>query len=207
MPEDDVFDAVERLHAELDEVRALLTGPEASVRLVLTPEKVVLAEARRSLHDAVALRLPRGRRRRQPGLPRRRRRRRGGPAGWPRRPRCWPRWPSPSPASRCGARSTGPPSRSGCEALADLAPGAVRRRRPARRPAGGAGRSGSPGPAAAPCSRLALPLVDPGRRRPRAQRRRAGRDRGVVSSSPDPARRAGPAPGRRCPRGARGSCR
>ena len=49
MPEDSVFDAVERLHAELDEVRALLTGPDASVRLVLTPETVVLAEARRSL--------------------------------------------------------------------------------------------------------------------------------------------------------------
>jgi len=48
MPQDNVFDAVERLHAELDEVRALLTGPEASVRLVLTPETVVLAEARRS---------------------------------------------------------------------------------------------------------------------------------------------------------------
>ena len=48
MPEDTVFDAIERLHAELDEVRALLTGPESSVRLVLTPEQVVLAEARRS---------------------------------------------------------------------------------------------------------------------------------------------------------------
>lgn len=48
MPEDDVFSAVERLHAELDQVRALLTGREASVRLVLTPEQVVLAEARRS---------------------------------------------------------------------------------------------------------------------------------------------------------------
>ncbi|WP_151082729.1 ArsA family ATPase [Nocardioides cynanchi] len=48
MPDDGVFGAVERLHAELDEVRALLTGPEASVRLVLTPEQVVLAEARRS---------------------------------------------------------------------------------------------------------------------------------------------------------------
>jgi arsenite/tail-anchored protein-transporting ATPase len=48
MPEDDVFSAVERLHAELDEVRAMLTGPEAGVRLVLTPEQVVLAEARRS---------------------------------------------------------------------------------------------------------------------------------------------------------------
>jgi arsenite-transporting ATPase len=48
MPEDSVFDAVERLHRELDEVRALLSGPDASVRLVLTPEQVVLAEARRS---------------------------------------------------------------------------------------------------------------------------------------------------------------
>ncbi|QBR94206.1 ArsA family ATPase [Nocardioides euryhalodurans] len=48
MPEDSVFDAVERLHGELDEVRSLLTGPDASVRLVLTPEAVVLAEARRS---------------------------------------------------------------------------------------------------------------------------------------------------------------
>lgn len=48
MPQDSVFDAVTRLHAELAEVRALLTGPGASVRLVLTPERVVLAEARRS---------------------------------------------------------------------------------------------------------------------------------------------------------------
>jgi arsenite/tail-anchored protein-transporting ATPase len=48
MPGDTVFDAVERLHAELEEVRELLSGPEASVRLVLTPENVVLAEARRS---------------------------------------------------------------------------------------------------------------------------------------------------------------
>jgi arsenite/tail-anchored protein-transporting ATPase len=49
MPRDSVFDAVERLHADLAEVRSLLTGPEASVRLVLTPESVVVAEARRSL--------------------------------------------------------------------------------------------------------------------------------------------------------------
>lgn len=48
MPGDDVFDAIERLHAELDEVHELLSGPDASVRLVLTPETVVLAEARRS---------------------------------------------------------------------------------------------------------------------------------------------------------------
>jgi arsenite-transporting ATPase len=48
MPEDSVFDAITRLHAELDEVHELLSGPEASVRLVMTPENVVLAEARRA---------------------------------------------------------------------------------------------------------------------------------------------------------------
>jgi arsenite-transporting ATPase len=49
MPRDRVFDAVERLHGELREVRRTLTGPDASVRLVLTPESVVVAEARRTL--------------------------------------------------------------------------------------------------------------------------------------------------------------
>ncbi|MCD4524947.1 ArsA family ATPase [Nocardioides sp. cx-173] len=48
MPGDGIFDAVQRLHAELDQVHGLLSGPAASVRLVLTPESVVLAEARRS---------------------------------------------------------------------------------------------------------------------------------------------------------------
>ena len=75
MPKDRVFDAVERLHAELGEVRAVLTAPETSVRLVLTPESVVVAEARRTLHLAVAVRLPGRRRARQPDLPVRRRRR------------------------------------------------------------------------------------------------------------------------------------
>lgn len=49
MPEDSVFDAVERLHRDLEEVQQILTDKEASVRLVLTPEAVVVAEARRSL--------------------------------------------------------------------------------------------------------------------------------------------------------------
>jgi arsenite-transporting ATPase len=48
MPGETVFDALQRLHDELLEVRDLLTGPSASVRLVLTPETVVVAEARRS---------------------------------------------------------------------------------------------------------------------------------------------------------------
>jgi arsenite-transporting ATPase len=50
MPPDAVFAAVERLSAELDEVRALLTDPATtSLRLVLTPESVVIAESRRTL--------------------------------------------------------------------------------------------------------------------------------------------------------------
>jgi len=49
MPHERVFDAVERLHADLLEVREILSGDRASVRLVLTPESVVVAEARRSM--------------------------------------------------------------------------------------------------------------------------------------------------------------
>ena len=50
MPPDKVFAAVERLHAELSDVRDLLVDPATtSVRLVLTPESVVVAEARRTL--------------------------------------------------------------------------------------------------------------------------------------------------------------
>jgi len=48
MPQDTVFDAIERLHRDLEQVNQILTGPESSVRLVLTPETVVVAEARRS---------------------------------------------------------------------------------------------------------------------------------------------------------------
>jgi arsenite-transporting ATPase len=49
MPRERVFDAVQRLHAELREVREVLTGADASVRIVLTPESMVVAEARRTL--------------------------------------------------------------------------------------------------------------------------------------------------------------
>jgi len=49
MPQDSVFDAVERLHRDLEEVHRILTGTESSVRLVLTPETMVVSEARRSL--------------------------------------------------------------------------------------------------------------------------------------------------------------
>ena len=74
MPDDTVFDALRRLQSDLSDIRTLLAGPDASVRLVLTPEAVVVAEARRSLTRAVAVRLPRGRRGGEPGVPGRRRR-------------------------------------------------------------------------------------------------------------------------------------
>ncbi len=49
MPEDSVFDAVERLHQDLEQVQQILSEKDSTVRLVLTPETVVVAEARRSL--------------------------------------------------------------------------------------------------------------------------------------------------------------
>ena len=49
MPRDGVLDALARLHAELAEVREVLADAGTSVRLVLTPEAVVVAEARRTL--------------------------------------------------------------------------------------------------------------------------------------------------------------
>ena len=50
LPSEQVFDALEQLHAELASVHAVLTDPlVTSVRLVLTPEAVVVAEARRTL--------------------------------------------------------------------------------------------------------------------------------------------------------------
>jgi arsenite-transporting ATPase len=50
MSGESLFEAVERLHAALSAVRVLLTDPETtSVRIVLTPEAVVVAEARRML--------------------------------------------------------------------------------------------------------------------------------------------------------------
>ncbi|QYC40573.1 Arsenical pump-driving ATPase [Nonomuraea coxensis DSM 45129] len=48
-PGEEVMSAGERFHRGLMEVRELLTGDRSSVRLVLTPESVVLAEARRTL--------------------------------------------------------------------------------------------------------------------------------------------------------------
>jgi len=47
--EDKIFDAVERLHRNLEGVRRILSDPEtSSVRLVVNPEKMVIAEARRT---------------------------------------------------------------------------------------------------------------------------------------------------------------
>jgi arsenite-transporting ATPase len=49
IPDDRIFAAVERLHRNLEVVRRLLTDEErSSVRLVVNPEKMVIAEARRT---------------------------------------------------------------------------------------------------------------------------------------------------------------
>ena len=49
IPDERIFRAVERLHRNLDGVRRILTDEEASsVRLVVNPEKMVIAEARRT---------------------------------------------------------------------------------------------------------------------------------------------------------------
>ena len=45
---DEVFAAVERLYRNLDRVRTLLAEPGTTVRLVVNPEKMVVAEARRT---------------------------------------------------------------------------------------------------------------------------------------------------------------
>jgi len=49
MPGQDVFDAVRHWHDQLREIQAILTSNTTSVRLVLTPERVVVAESRRTL--------------------------------------------------------------------------------------------------------------------------------------------------------------
>jgi arsenite-transporting ATPase len=49
MPDDDVLSAARRLYDDLAEVRSVLALRATSVRLVLTPEAVVVAEARRTL--------------------------------------------------------------------------------------------------------------------------------------------------------------
>ncbi len=49
VPDDGVVDALVRLHTDLGAVRELLLTESSSVRLVLTPEAVVVAETRRAL--------------------------------------------------------------------------------------------------------------------------------------------------------------
>lgn len=48
LPGSDVVAAVDSWHTQMSQVAALVTGRQASVRLVLTPEQVVIAESRRT---------------------------------------------------------------------------------------------------------------------------------------------------------------
>ena len=49
VPDEPVFDAVEDLFRRLEMLHDLLVGPDASMRLVLNPEKMVIKEAQRTL--------------------------------------------------------------------------------------------------------------------------------------------------------------
>ena len=57
-PNSEVWAAAERLQDQLLDVQQVLRSPDTTVRLVLTPESVVVAEARTGTHSAGALRLP-----------------------------------------------------------------------------------------------------------------------------------------------------
>ena len=49
VPDDSVFQSIEKLYTQLDKMRVLLTDPQkSSVRLVVNPEKMVVKEAQRS---------------------------------------------------------------------------------------------------------------------------------------------------------------
>lgn len=49
MPEDDTFDDIERLYVQMDELHKLMLDKEhVSIRIVTTPEKIVVKEAKRS---------------------------------------------------------------------------------------------------------------------------------------------------------------
>ena len=87
MPQDAVFDAVERLHRDLEEVQALLTGDGRERAAGAHPRDGRGGRGPALADHAVPVRLPGRRRDRQPGVPRRRGRRRvAAPAGSRRRP-------------------------------------------------------------------------------------------------------------------------
>ncbi|AOT72549.1 ArsA family ATPase [Geosporobacter ferrireducens] len=49
MPTDDIFDDIEKLYAKIDELHSLMLDKDiASIRIVTTPEKIVVKEAKRS---------------------------------------------------------------------------------------------------------------------------------------------------------------
>lgn len=48
LPDEQVYSAVRRFYDKLDGVKQVLTGPDASVRLVVNPERMVIAEAQRT---------------------------------------------------------------------------------------------------------------------------------------------------------------
>ena len=195
---DKVFAAVERLHHNLEAVRQILADEAmSSVRLVVNPEKMVIAEARRTYTylglfgyrvDAVIVNRILPERRDRPVLrqveghpgraPRDRARvvrARADPRGAAVRPRdgrrrgCSPRWPTRSTGARGDRRPVPSTIRSGC---------------------------GSEGTAT--CCRMRLPFVS--RRRPRRAPARRGVVRARRALQAEPAAATDPQ-AHGCPRG------
>ena len=176
VPEDDLFDAVEVLHRELAGVRAALTDPGATVRVVLTPEEVVVAEARRTLTSLALYGY------RVDGLVANRVFPTGSDDPW------LAGWAQAQAAQLEGLRADAgglpvalSPYRGsepvGLEALTRARRGAVRRRRPGRAGRRGGG-PGAGGPHVRRLRALAGAAARPvGRPRPGPQRRRARRHR------------------------------
>ncbi len=175
MPEDAVFDAVQRLHADHRRRTRLLTAAGASVRLVLTPEKVVVAEARRSLTTLSLYGY------RVDGVVANRVFPDSGDdpwrAGWvAAQSGCSPRSRSPSPGCRCGARASPPPSPSAVDDLVAFAEAAYDGHDPLAVPRARADDHHQDGVGCRAAHRTALRPAQ--RRRPRPARRRARRDGG-----------------------------
>ncbi len=173
------------------------------MRLVLTPETVVVAEARRSLTtlslfgyrvDGVVANRVFPERRRGPLARRGSRRSRG----------CWPRSSSPSPACRCGGRRYRPGSRSAWRRWPTSPRRAYGGDDPLAPPDGGRADVRDPDRRGRRCGSRCR--SQPVRRRARPARRRAGGHRRLLPAAAGPAGRARGTPSR-VPAWRTGRCR
>ena len=207
-----VVEAVTGWHRQMRDVHRILTGDQTSVRLVLTPERVVIAESRRTWTSLSLYGFVVDARRRQPGLPGGRGRRGATPDAWrvlergaAGRARRGPS--SRSPGCRSCVTPYLPSEPIGADALADLAAEAQDVAAPTSRsallgPVRHHGlrvrRSGS-----GYVLSLPLPLAHAADLGLQAPRRRAGRHGGRAPPGAHPARGSATMRGRGCRRARR----